>query len=75
MIKVLEDAIEKVKQLPPERQEYAAEVLEQIAEAGAAVYPLSDEERLLVREGLAELDRGDVASDAEVRTVFDKYRA
>ena len=69
MIKALELAIEKVKKLPRERQEYASEVLEQIAEAGDEVYILSDEERRLVREGLAELDRGETATDEEVRTV------
>jgi predicted transcriptional regulator len=74
VIKVLEQAIEKVKALPRERQEYAAEVLEQIA-AGDALYPLSDEERALVREGLAELDRGELATEAQVRAVCDKYRA
>lgn len=74
MIKALEQAIEKVKALPQERQEYAAEVLEKIASADDGVYPLSDEERRLVREGLAELDRGEVASEAAVRAVFDKYR-
>lgn len=74
MIKALEQAIEKVKALPQERQEYAAEVLEEIASADDAVYPLSDEERRLVREGLAELDRGEVASETDVRAVFDKYR-
>jgi len=75
MIKMLEDAIEKVKKLSPERQQYAAEVLEQIAEAGEGVYTLSEEERRLVREGLAELDRGEAATDEEVRAVYDKYRA
>lgn len=75
MIKILEEAIEKVKKLPKERQEYAAEVLEQIAEAGEEVYVLSDEERQLVREGLDELDRGEAASEVGVRAVFDKYRA
>jgi ribosome assembly protein YihI (activator of Der GTPase) len=74
MIKALEQAIEKVKKLPKERQEYAAEVLERIAEAGDEVYILTDEERRLVREGLAELDRGEVATEEEVRAVFDKYR-
>jgi predicted transcriptional regulator len=74
MIKALEEAIEKVKALSEERQAYAAEVLEQIAAAGDEVYRLSDEERRLVREGLAELDRGEVASEEEVRAVFDKYR-
>ena len=74
MIKILEQAIVKVKALSTERQEYAAELLEQIADAGDAAYHLSDEERRLVREGLAELDRGDIATEAEVRAVFHKDR-
>jgi hypothetical protein len=69
MIKVLEDAIEKVKKLSTERQADAAELLEQIVEAGDRVYALSDEERRLVREGLDELDRGERATDAEVRAI------
>jgi hypothetical protein len=38
------------------------------------VYVLSDEERPLVQKGPAELDRGEVAGEAEARAVFDKYR-
>ena len=75
MIKSLEQAIEKVKALSVERQEHAAELLELIASGGDDVYRLSEDERRLVREGLSELDRGEVASEAEVRAVFDKYRA
>lgn len=74
MIKVLEQAIEKVKALTPERQRYAAEMLEQIADTGSDIYVLSDEERRLVDVGLAELDRGEAATNAEVRAVYDKYR-
>lgn len=55
MIKVLEVAIEKVKGLPADRQELAAELLEQLTDADA-LYSLTDAERLAVREGLAELD-------------------
>lgn len=73
MIKVLETAIDKIKALPEDGQRYAAEILEQIA-ASRGVYKLSDEERGLVLEGLAELDRGEVATTAQVRAVFDKYR-
>ena len=69
MIKVLENAIEKVKALSNERQEYVAEVLEEIAAEGD-VYLLTDNERQLVREGIAELDRGDYASDAAVAAVL-----
>ena len=75
MIKALEQAVEKVKKLSEERQEYAAAVLEQIAESGEGFYTLTDEERRLVREGLEQLDRGELATDAEVRAVFDKCRA
>jgi predicted transcriptional regulator len=75
MIKVLEDAIEKVKKLPKERQEFAAEVLEQIAGDRSEAYAATEEERALLREGLEELDRGEAATDEQVRAVFDKYRA
>jgi predicted transcriptional regulator len=73
MIKSLESAIDKVKELPADRQELAAELLEQFTTD--VVYPLSATERHAIREGLAELDRGERASAAEVRAVFDKYRA
>jgi len=73
MIKVLEDAIEKVKRLPRERQAYAAHVLEEIAAEGDdVVHRLSDDERRLVREGLAELDRGEYASEKDVDAVLRK---
>jgi predicted transcriptional regulator len=74
MIKALEQAVEKMKKLSRERQEYAAEAQEQLVEADGGMHALSDEERRLVREGLAELDRGEAATEVEVRAVFDKYR-
>ena len=66
--------IKKEKKWSYERQECAANVLEHIAEADDELHTLTDEERPLVREGLAELDRGEAATEAEVRAVFDKYR-
>ena len=75
MIKSLENAVQKVSAQSEQRQRYAAEVLERIASAPDDIYVMSDAERNLVEEGLAELDRGEVATEAEVRAVFDKYRA
>ena len=69
MTTALEKAIEKVKALSVERQDYVAEVLEEIAAEGD-VYRLTDSERQLVREGTAELDRGEYASDAAVAAVL-----
>jgi predicted transcriptional regulator len=74
MIKLLEDAIEKVKALSEERQRYAARVLEQIAEAGDEVYRLDDEERRLVRDGIADLDAGRVVSDADMEAFWRRHR-
>ncbi len=75
MIKVLEQAIEKVKALSEERQQYAARVLEQIAEAGDDVYRLTDEERRMVREGLDDLDAGRIVPDADMAAFWDRHRA
>jgi hemerythrin superfamily protein len=74
MIKVLEDAIERVKSLSEERQRYAAHVLEQIAEAGDDGYRLSEEERRLVREGIADLDAGRTVSDADMDAFWRRHR-
>lgn len=75
MMKVLEQAIEKVKGLSAERQEYAAEVLEQIAEAGDGVYRLSDDERRLIREGLADLDADRVVPEADMAAFWRRRGA
>ena len=75
MMKVLEKAIEKVKGLSKERQTYAAEVLEKIAAAGDTVYALSDEERRLVREGVADLDAGRVVSKKAMAKFWKRNRA
>lgn len=74
MIKILEDAIEKVKAMSVERQRYAARVLEQIAEAGDDVYRLSEEERRLVREGIADFDAGRIVSDADMEAFWRRHR-
>jgi DNA-binding protein H-NS len=71
MIKVLEQAIEKVKTLSKERQAYAAEVLEEIAAAEDETYQLSAEERAAIEEGLAQADRGEFVPDEEMESFFN----
>jgi hypothetical protein len=74
MIKVLKDAIEKVKTLSEERQLYAAQVLERIAEGGDSVHRLSEEERRLVREGIADLDNGRIVSETDMDAFWRRHR-
>ena len=39
-----------------------------------AVYALSDEERADLEEAVAEVDRGELASDADVKAIFSRYK-
>lgn len=72
MTKVLEDAIEKVRRLPEDRQAYAAEVLEQIVAAGSGLFVVPDDHRAAVLDGLAEADRGEFLSDDEMAAFWKK---
>ena len=72
MTKLLEQALAKVRLWPKERQDEAAQMLLDMADDGD-VYVLSDEERADVEEGLREADRGELATEAEVRAVLQKH--
>ena len=72
MMKVLEEANEKVRKLPEERQAYAAEVLEQIAAAGDEVFSVPQEHRAAVLEGLGQAERGEFVSDEEMAALWKK---
>ncbi|MEN3288142.1 MAG: hypothetical protein V7634_2442 [Bradyrhizobium sp.] len=73
MTKVLDDAIEKIRKLPMERQLYVAELLEQIAEAGSEVFRVPDDHRADVIEGLAEAERGEFVSDEDMAALWKKF--
>jgi len=65
MLKSLETAIEKIKKLTPERQAYAAHVLDQIAADDGAPFQVPEDHRAGVLEGLEQMKRGERApSDA-----------
>ena len=75
MIKALEDALAKVLRLPEQKQEIAAELLEQLTVGEQPVYPLSDEDRSAVREALARARRGEFAADDQVeRALFRTWK-
>lgn len=75
MIKVLEQAIEKVKTLSEDQQRYAARLLEEIAATGSDVYVLSDEERRLVGEGLDDIKAGRIVSEEGMQRFWNRNRS
>ncbi len=72
MIKSLETAIEKIKRQPPERQAYAAHVLDEIAAFDGEKFHVPDEHRTAVLEALEQMKRGERAPAEAVETVLRK---
>lgn len=66
--------LDRVRNWPPERQQEAAEILLVLEQKNLGVYRLSDEERADLREAMAEVDRGEIASDEEVAATFARLR-
>jgi hypothetical protein len=73
MIRVLEQAIEKVRDLPVERQEAAAEVLRVIAAQPSGKLTAWEVEG--VRKARKEVKKGKFASDKKVKLFFARFRA
>ena len=70
----VDQIFDRARQWPPEQRERAAAMLLLLEEEGTGVYVLSDEERADIEAAEAEAERGEFASDEEVRALFDRYR-
>jgi predicted transcriptional regulator len=70
----IEAVFGRVRTWPERRQEDAAKLLLAMEAHGTVVYQLSEEEQADIEESLAEIDRGEVASDEEVAEVFNRFR-
>jgi predicted transcriptional regulator len=75
MTKLLEQAIEKVRELPEHEQDEAAEVLLILLSKLREPVRLDDETRAAIREGLAQAERGEFASDEEMAEFFKRHGA
>jgi len=63
MTKLLERAIEKVRELPAHDQDALANALLTITGEETAVVRLDDEKRAAIEEGLAQAERGEFVPD------------
>jgi hypothetical protein len=71
MTKLLEQAVEAARRLPPESQDEIARIMLQLAGAELAV-PLTDDERAALARSKAAAQLGEFASDQEVRAAWAK---
>lgn len=74
MTRLLDRALERVRALPPETQdEYARVLLRLTDDDEGDVYQLTPDEQASLAKSLEQAERGEFASDEEVRTVWAKY--
>jgi hypothetical protein len=73
MTKLLEDAINKVRDLPEADQDEAAEMLLSVASKKAGRVRLDDETRAAVREGRQQARRSEFVSDEDMVAFFERH--
>ena len=73
MTKLLDQALEAVRKLPPDVQDDIARVVLQLAREDAAPVTLSPEERDAISVSKEAADRGEFATDEQVRAVWAKH--
>jgi hypothetical protein len=73
MTRLLEQAIETVSALPDDVQDDLARMLLQLAGVEQPRYELTPEEAVDIDASLAEAERGEFATDEEVRAVWSKH--
>lgn len=73
MTRLLKQAVETVSALPADRQDELARVLLQLAGVEQPPYELTPEEEADISASLAEAERGEFATDEEVRAMWAKH--
>ena len=73
MTKLFEQAVEAVRSLPPEVQDELGRMLLQLAGSDQPPYKLSAEEEASLAESMAQADRGEFATDEQIRKIWAKH--
>jgi predicted transcriptional regulator len=73
MTRLLEQAVEAVRVLPDDVQDDLARMLFQLAGVEQPPYELTPEEAADIDASLAEAERGEFATDEEVRAMWAKH--
>jgi DNA-binding TFAR19-related protein (PDSD5 family) len=74
MTKLLEQALEAVRQLPAESQDEIARAMLHLAQTGAEPEPIDPAHLADVLQGLAQARRREFATGAEVEAAFQRFR-
>lgn len=75
MTKLLDDALDAVRRLPADSQDEIARLLLRLARGEEEPEPIDPDHLPAVLEGLAQIRRGEFASDEEVEAAFRRFEA
>ena len=73
MTRLLDHAVATVRALPPDAQDAVARFLLQFADNGEPVIQLTAEEEASLDESLAQAERGEFATDEEMRAIWAQH--
>jgi predicted transcriptional regulator len=65
----------RISDWPDEAVAELLQAIDKIEIKHSLVYRLSDDERAAVREGIAQAERGEFASDEQVAVFFNRFRS
>jgi hypothetical protein len=72
MSKTAKQLLERITSWPQEDQEELADLAREIEARRSGVYEPTPEEEAAIRQGIAELDRGEWVSEEEMRTFWKR---
>ena len=70
-----EEISNRISDWPDEAVAELLQAIDKIEIKHSLVYRLSDDERAAVREGIAQAERGEFASDEQVADFFNRFRS
>jgi predicted transcriptional regulator len=73
MTELLERAVETMRGLPAETQDALARILLQLADKDPSIAQVSTEDEESLRASLLEAERGEFATDEEIRAIWAKH--
>ena len=74
MTDVMDEALERVRTWPADRQREAAELLVALDELGFDPVEVDDETLAAIDDALAQVARGDIADPLKVQDFFARFR-
>ena len=74
MTDLMQKALATVRSWSAQQQDEAAEILLALDRLGAGLYRASDAELQAIDDAMAQVERGELATEAEVEAAFARFR-